>query len=106
MSAFSELVERTLSLSDGAIGLLTGEERKDAERLLLLCRTRWQGGEETDRVEPTEVRKLSELLARRSAQAMPFGALGRALSADLHGASRDAEELLKEFQTKLFLLGL
>lgn len=106
MSALSELVERTLSLADSAIGLLSGEEQNDAERLLHLCRTRWQGDEGAGQVEPTEVRKLSELLARRSAQAMPFGALGRALSADLHGASRDAEELLKEFQSKLFMLGL
>jgi len=105
MSAFSQLVEQSLSLSDGAIGLLSGEERSDAERLLELCRARWRKAD-TQRIEPTEVRKLSELLARRSAKAMPFGALGRALSADLHGANQDAEDLLREFQTKLSLLGI
>jgi hypothetical protein len=70
-----------------------------------ICRSHWVTAKGEAPSAP-EVRQLSEKLARRSAKAMPFGALGRALLAELHGADKDAKDLLLEFQTKLSMLGL
>ncbi len=53
-----------------------------------------------------EMNRLVELLARRSARAMPLAALGRALLADLGGDVRERESLVREFETKVALLGL
>ncbi len=94
-----------LSQGDGALGLLNAAERTDASRLVEMCRTVWNEGQ----VDPTMTReagRLVEVLARRSARAMPFAALGRALLADLHGSPRDRDALLIEFQNKLAMLGL
>lgn len=98
--------EMVLSLADGALPHLRGSEREDAERLLALCRAAWVEG----KADPGDWRRriggLVEPLARRSAQAMPYAALGRALLADLHGDPKMARGLLHEFEVKLAQLGL
>lgn len=94
-----------LSQGEGALGVLSSDERADAARLLEICRSLWNEAQ----VEPTMTReagRLVEVLARRSSRAMPFAALGRALLADLHGSPRDRDALLIEFQNKLAMLGL
>lgn len=104
-TAFADHAERALLSAEGALGLLNAKERPDAERLLELCRTHL-----TDGTAPPdllrEVLHLAEVLARRSAQAMPYAALARALSASTTGKEQDAKVLLSEFETKLSLLGM
>lgn len=104
---FAPLDEAQLPLNqaESALGLLNDAERLDAARLLELCQDYWLRGirgEEASR----EAGRLVELLARRSARAMPFAALGRALLADLYGSEKDRSALLLEFQAKLAMLGL
>lgn len=99
--------EYCLTQAEGALGLLGSIEREDAERLLVICRQCWLSGlTDPEKSLSIEVRQLSEVLARRGAKAMPFGALGRALLAHLNGASLDSRALLIEFQAKLGMLGL
>jgi hypothetical protein len=105
VTASNSLAVDALLQADGALGLLSGDERVDAERLVALCRGHWTGDQRQAASSP-EIRQLSEKLARRGAKAMPFGALGRALLAELHGADKDARDLLLEFQSKLAMLGL
>lgn len=104
-------VEDALSRAEGALGLLASEERRDVERLLQFLRSFFgedapEKDEEAQRVVRRETARLVEILARRSAHAMPFAALGRALLAFLAGSGADGEALLREFEFKLSLLGL
>lgn len=102
--AFFE-AEFHLNQGENALGLLNPSEREDARRLLAICQNVWIN-DGADTTTTREVGRLVELLARRSARAMPFAALGRALLAGLHGSTRDRDSLLAEFQTKLTMLGL
>lgn len=112
-----ELLERAR-----AVTLVLGEpERGDAERLLELCAaldraaldgaaakgaapSDGSGGEGAGELG-RELGRLVELLARRSARAMPLAALGRAALASLRGAVADARLLLREADEKLRLFG-
>jgi hypothetical protein len=96
----------------GLLPLLKPLERSDAEQLLAVCARYWTDplqveGDAAQRATLLrEASRLVELLARRSATAMPLGALGRALLSDLHGAPLERDRLLSEFQAKLAHLGL
>lgn len=98
--------EVALSLADGALPHLGREERADAERLLGLCRQAWVDQQPDPGDWKRTLGGLVEVLARRSAQAMPYAALGRALLADLHGDPGMARSLLTEFEAKLRQLGM
>lgn len=101
-----------LEAAASLLPLLSPTERPDAERLLTLCEQYWadQLRFAQDAAQRSslarETGRLVELLARRSATAMPLGALGRALLSDLHGAPQQRDKLLSEFQAKLAQLGL
>ncbi len=105
-----QLTTFALERASGALGLLPEAERGDAEHLLTLATEFWSG---TEPLPPTERKslliegaRLAEILARRSAHAMPYAALARALLSDAREDPRTAETLLQEFETKLSLLGL
>jgi hypothetical protein len=96
----------TLESAEGALPLINLAERPDAIRLVSLCRTEWVEQVPDPAARVREVMHLVELLSRRSAQAMPFAALGRALLAHLKGDTAQKVALLAEFQEKLAQLGL
>ena len=113
------LEELSLELAENSLGILPAVERADATELIKMCRAFWGDSPENSlpdsQVEgpgapgdPRRVQagRLVELLARRSAKAMPYAALGRAYLADLHGAAKDKVSLLDEFQIKMSMLGL
>lgn len=109
-------------IAHSALGLLGKGERADVEELLGICADYWKPDPDTSLNESTALSeemlpfddplarrrlgRLVEILARRSSQAMPFAALGRALLADLVGAERDRDQLLQEFESKLSMLGI
>ncbi len=96
----------TLESAEGAIPLIPPSERNDVERVLLLCRNYYlQEGIDAN-VQLQELGTLIEVLARRSAQAMPFAALGRMLYASIKGDDDQAQSLMEEFHVKLSQLGL
>ncbi len=101
-----EDVAAALIHAETALGLLSGQERTDAEALIALCRRLFPDPSEATMNERTRLLRLIEVLARRSASAMPYAALGRALSAHLAGDRRSVDALLREFETKLQMLGL
>lgn len=90
----------------GAVPLIPSAERADAERLLAICVEFWRSDAVDVAPDAREVARLVEVLARRSSQAMPFAALGRALLADMSGDQRQRSGLLDEFQIKLSQIGL
>jgi hypothetical protein len=96
----------SIALAENSLGILKPEERRDAESLLALCRAKWGEGELDENEAARQGGRLVEYLARRSASAMPYAALGRALLADLRGAEKDKKALLEEFAMKMSLLGL
>ena len=95
-----------LSQATGALGILEGEERSNAEELIALGKKLFGAPESATQEERARLLRLIEVLARRSSSAMPFAALGRSLSARLSGDERSSAELLAEFEMKLQLLGL
>jgi hypothetical protein len=95
-----------LDQAEGALGLLSAEERADAQELIGLARRLFPSPLDVCLADRTQLLRLIEVLARRSATAMPFAALGRALSARLAGDEASVSVLLREFQTKLQMLGL
>ena len=101
----SNEISFALETAEGALCLINGPERKDAERLVELCRSFFQSGF-ADEAMAKEVGALVEVLARRSAQAMPFAALGRGLIASMRGDELMIKPLLAEFHLKLSQLGL
>lgn len=92
--------------AENALGLLSTDERADAEELLALFQRLFSAPAEATATDRTRLLRLIEVLARRSSSAMPFAALGRALSARLAGDERSVHLLLREFETKLQTLGL
>ena len=108
----SGAVAYALEAAASLLPALNPVERADAERLLLLCGEYWAESPPPEKSIPDrgtltrELGRLVELLARRSATAMPLAALGRALLSELHGAISERDRLLSEFQTKLAQLGL
>ncbi|GEM_PF-1595668 len=110
MSGPNALQLSSLEIAENSLGILEKSERADALALILLCREVWcETGETPPLVKQAraiEGGRLVEFLARRSAKAMPYAALGRAFLAGLHGASKDEMQLLQEFQMKMSLLGL
>lgn len=98
--------ETSLAHAQAALGLLSESERADAADLIALCERLFLAPEDASLTDRTRLLRLIEVLARRSANAMPFAALGRALSARLSGDERSVALLLREFQTKLQMLGL
>jgi len=99
-------IEYSLDAAKGAFGLLEGVERNDAERLVELCEAHWLGTPPPEHELLVELGRLIEVLARRSAKAMPYAALGRALVAELRGTEKDRDSLLQEFALKLSMLGM
>src|SRR5690606_3863759 len=87
--------------AENALGLLPADERVDAEELVALFQKLFSSPAEATTAERTRLLRLIEVLGRRSASAMPFAALGRALSARLSGDERSVQLLLREFDTKL-----
>lgn len=105
---FGDVLDRA---AEAAVAL-SGQERVDAERLVSLCREIDAHPRESvpsGDVESTplsrELGALVEVLARRSARAMPMAALGRAALAHLRGADADARALVREASDKLALFG-
>lgn len=95
-----------LESAEGALPLIGDAERPDAERLLTIAHDHWRSRLPDPGTWPRELNGLVERLARRSAQAMPLAALGRALLADLRGQDAQRDALLNEFRSKLTQLGL
>lgn len=95
-----------LSLARDALGLLPPAERPDALELIELCQRLLRDPAEATPLDRTRLLRLIEVLARRSASAMPYAALGRALSARLAGDEGSVKALVSEFETKLQMLGL
>lgn len=95
-----------LAQAERTLGLLAGQERDDAEELIALCRKLFPEPDSATQSDRTRLLRLIEVLGRRSASAMPFAALGRALSAHLAADSATEKLLLREFETKLQMLGL
>lgn len=102
----SSCEEIALTKAEGALGLLADAERPDAEELVLLFKRLFSAPTSASPADRTRLLRLIEVLARRSATAMPFAALARALSARLAGDEGSAQELLREFEMKLQMLGL
>ncbi len=98
--------ETALQQAEGALGALNQTERHDAKELISLGRKLFPNEAVPSAEDRTRLLRLIELLARRSATAMPYAALGRALSAHLAGDFSLSKQLLQEFQTKLQMLGL
>lgn len=98
---------RAVSLAKDLVLLLDGEERALGERLVAMAASSVDAAGASDELEfRREMNRLVELLARRSARAMPLGALGRGVLAALGGDRRESERLVGEFEGKLALLGL
>ncbi|HEX2734370.1 MAG TPA: hypothetical protein VHM70_22325 [Polyangiaceae bacterium] len=111
MSPFTaDLVER----AETVLPLLRGEERRDAERALQLCRGLLARAREAEKLLPEpndlelkrELGGLVERLSRRSSAAIVLGTLGRAALADLAGDLRSVLVTCNEFDSKFALLGL
>ena len=105
---FADVLDRA---AEAAVAL-SGQERVDAERLIALCRE--LEASPRDDVKPGDVEStplsrelgaLVEVLARRSARAMPMAALGRAALAHVRGADADSRALVREASDKLALFG-
>ena len=73
-------------------------ESSDAARVLELIVS---PGEDDRR----ELNRLTELLGRRTARAVPFAVLGRARLAELTGSPRDAAALPIDCERRLELIG-
>jgi hypothetical protein len=99
-------IEFILEGAEGALSLVVETERHDAARLLQVVRAHFIERQPDDGTRARTTGQLIEVLARRSARAMPFAALGRALVADLKGDAAQRDALLLEFQNKLSQLGL
>lgn len=98
--------EIALTRAQGALGLLSEAERPDAEELIVLFERLFSSPNDVSPAERARLLRLIEVLARRSAPAMPFAALGRALSARLAQDEKSVQLLLREFEAKLQMLGL
>lgn len=103
-------VEQALASAPSALVRLSNTERTDAELLLDLWRSYLAHGSSVvpeDNLKQTRrhTARLVEVLARRSAGALPFAALGRALLAATTGYHDHARELVNEFCAKLARLG-
>jgi hypothetical protein len=109
MTAYAPLLDRVDSVAD----LLSEEARTDARRVVaigraLVPRPRALGkliAESTDVALKRELGRLTELLGRRSTQALPAAALGRTLLADLAGDLTSMGSSSRECEAKLALLG-
>lgn len=98
-------VEEALERARDALGSLPDAERGDAEALLSLWSGHLASPEEPNPDLKRDVGRLVEVLARRSAAAMPYAALGRALLARVSGSPRMSQDLLGEFLSKLAVRG-
>lgn len=81
-------------------------ERPDAERVLALVLARDAGEPIDSEAVRRELLGLIERLGRRASNSVPFAALARALSADLHGALSVRAESLLACDQALQLRGL
>lgn len=88
------------------LGSLDDQARRDAEELIVLCEAHFDPRGRAPENLKRDAARLVEVLARRSAHAMPYAALGRALLADASGSPKMAAELFAEFEAKLSMLGL
>ena len=95
-----------LEAAENGLAAVDGGERADATRLVQMCREHFIERRPDEGVRVREASQLVELLARRSARAMPYAALGRALIADLKNDETQLKLLIAEFQLKLSQLGL
>jgi hypothetical protein len=104
MLQLEQIARDALEEARSALALIPEGERADAEMMFRLCELHFKEGKPLD--QRREAARLVEILARRSAAALPFAALGRALLASSGGEPKQAQELLGEFRFKLSLLGL
>jgi len=101
--ALAELADRVSDLAS----TLTEPERSDAKRMVELCRVVAAGNlVDEDLSVRRELGRLVELLARRSAQAVPAATLGRCALAQLAGDERQVVELSRECDVRLSMAGL
>lgn len=109
MSDYSALLDRV----EGLCALLAGEERVNAERVIAACREldareRLEGKlvpATSDIALKRELARLTEVLGRRAAQALPAATLGRAALADLAGDTVSVRALRADCDAKLRMLG-
>ena len=101
-----EAEQAALIRAESALGLLLGEERSHAEELIGLGRELFPKSTLSTEQHRKRIGYLVELLARRTAAAIPYATLGRALLANLSGDSVQTEGLLQEFSAKMDLLGM
>jgi hypothetical protein len=108
MTAYATVLERV----GGTCALLQGDERQHAERVVELCRDLDRRPRSDGKLlPPTEIAlkrelgRLTELLGRRSTQALPAATLGRAALADLSGDLRSFRALCEDCDVKLQILG-
>jgi hypothetical protein len=97
--------EYALTRASSAVSSVPEAERPGAEQLIGICRS-VADGKQLSQEELQMLARLVEVLARRSARAMPFAALGRAALASIRGDSREAARAEQECLDKLDLFGL
>jgi hypothetical protein len=103
----------TAERAQEAVGALSGEERRDAERVLELCRHLRPEAEgatadaSKDRAAlRIELSGLAERLGRRHARAIVFACIARAALAELGGAAGQGAEALAQADRLLARQGL
>ena len=109
MSDYRALLGRV----EGICALLAGEERLNAERVVVVCREldarpRHDGklvSAPSDIELKRELARLTEVLGRRATQALPAATLGRAALADLAGDTLSVSALRADCDAKLRMLG-
>lgn len=106
MSPRAPGIAESLPLAYGVAALLEGDERRLADELAGLAETYVEAAPRDELEFRRSMNRLVELLARRRARAMPLAAFGRAVLADLGNDERESARLVREFETKVALLGL
>jgi len=105
--ALGILGEEPIRRGEGLASSVPAAEQDDARRLSALVREELgvdpAAPAESERLR--ELARLSELLARRSARAMPLSALGRATQALGRGEWRAALSIFDEYLSKLEMFG-
>ena len=109
MSEYRALLDRV----EGLCALLAGEERMNAERVVAACREldvreRVDGklvSTTSDMELKRELARLTEVLGRRAARALPAASLGRSALADLANDTVSMRALRADCDAKLRMLG-
>lgn len=109
MSDYGTLLQRV----EAVCALLVGEERTNAERVVAACRELDSRARRDGKLVPAppdlelkrELARLTEVLGRRTTQALPAATLGRAALADLAGDPLSVRALSADCDAKLRMLG-